>query len=93
MMAQKVEGHLKKCGIPKTWIGSCTVTYKFNTEYIRKYHYWGSALGTHFLCSITIETDLGKQYTSLMAVTVGLMIQRKSSVEGASNNAIKPSCC
>ena len=65
ILAQKVEGHLKKCGIPKKWIGSCIVTYKFNAEYIRKYHYWGSALGTHFLCSITIETDLGKQYTSL----------------------------
>jgi hypothetical protein len=45
--------------IPENWVKSVLVKFSFNQEYQSKYHYWGSAIGSHYLLQLTIETDLG----------------------------------
>jgi hypothetical protein len=53
---------LKANKIPYNWIKEIKLVLRFNQEYQHKYHYWGSALGKPFVCSIEITTDLGRKY-------------------------------
>ncbi|MDF1690623.1 MAG: hypothetical protein P1U35_13550 [Cycloclasticus sp.] len=53
---------LKANEIPSSWIQDIRLVLQFNQEYQHKYHYWGSALGKPFICSVEITTDLGKKF-------------------------------
>jgi hypothetical protein len=44
------------------WLKEVAVTFKFDVEFQHKYHFYGSALGTPFLCVVEITSDLGKTY-------------------------------
>jgi hypothetical protein len=49
--------------IPITWVKDLEVIFSFETEYQRKYHYWGSGLGgMPAMCSVFITTDMGQLY-------------------------------
>lgn len=62
-MCQQMKAELNRLleaqKIPFVWVKSVLVKFSFNQEYQEKYHYWGSALGKHYLISVAIETDLG----------------------------------
>jgi hypothetical protein len=45
--------------IPEKWIQAISAEFRFNQEYEKKYHYWRSGLGEHYLVQLKIETDLG----------------------------------
>jgi hypothetical protein len=63
LMNKQMKGYLDKIlnahKIPHNWIKSVLVKFSFNQEYQHKFHYWGSAIGNHYLLQLTIETDLG----------------------------------
>ena len=48
--------------IPSSWLTSATVTFSFNEQYQKQYHYWRSALGSPYLVTLEITSDLGKVY-------------------------------
>lgn len=62
MWRSKLDYHLNSCHIPIIWIKSAVVIARFNQEYVKKYHYWGSALGDPCTCTCEITTDIGKVY-------------------------------
>jgi hypothetical protein len=60
----KIAKHqMYKNSIPESWLKSISVKFHFEAPYEHKYHCWGSALGKPMLCSISIVTDLGREYT------------------------------
>lgn len=48
--------------IPSSWLKSANVTFSFNEQYQKQYHYWRSALGSPYLVTLEITSDLGKVY-------------------------------
>ncbi|WP_334036812.1 hypothetical protein [Alteromonas macleodii] len=48
--------------IPSSWLTSATVTFSFSEQYQKQYHYWRSALGSPYLVTMEITSDLGKVY-------------------------------
>ena len=48
--------------ISLSWLTSATVTFSFNEQYQKQYHYWRSALGSPYLVTLEITADLGKVY-------------------------------
>ena len=48
--------------IPSSWLTSANVTFSFNEQYQKQYHYWRSALGSPYLVTLEITSDLGKVY-------------------------------
>jgi hypothetical protein len=48
--------------IPLSWLASANVTFSFNEQYQKQYHYWRSALGSPYLVTLEITSDLGKVY-------------------------------
>ncbi|MGY8770964.1 MAG: hypothetical protein ACKVH8_21345 [Pirellulales bacterium] len=63
----KLEYHIERRSIPRSWLQSVIVTTKFNQEYEEKYHAWRSALGDPCLCTCEIKVNDGRVYS----VTVG----------------------
>jgi hypothetical protein len=48
------------------------VTFKFDVEYQRKYHWFGRALGNPFLCVVELTSDLGKTYRAELGCNIRL---------------------
>ena len=48
--------------IPSSWIKSVNVNFSFNEQYQQQYHYWRSALGSPYLITLEITSDVGKVY-------------------------------
>ena len=48
--------------ISLSWLTSATVTFSFNEQYQKQYHYWRSALGAPYLVTLEMTSDLGKVY-------------------------------
>lgn len=67
LAAELVSNQLKKDllskNLPLSWLKSAEVKFQFNSEYIKKYHYWRSGLGGKpYLCTVTITSDSGIVY-------------------------------
>ena len=62
-MRQSMKCELKRIldahNIPTGWMKSASVTFSFNQDYQKKYHYLRSSLGKPYLVQVEIETDLG----------------------------------
>jgi hypothetical protein len=56
--------------IPSSWIKSANVTFSFNEQYQKQYHYWRSALGTPYLVTLEITSDLGQMYKQIFGGNV-----------------------
>ena len=61
-MHQSLQKMLTAHQIPFSWLKSAFVTLSFNEEYQKQYHYWRSALGTPYILTLEITSDLGKVY-------------------------------
>ncbi|PXW68104.1 hypothetical protein BZA03_1205 [Alteromonas sp. I10] len=48
--------------IPSLWLTSANVTFSFNEQYQKQYHYLRSALGSPYLVTLEITSDLGRVY-------------------------------
>ena len=48
--------------IPSSWLKSANATFSFNEQYHEQYHFWRSALGSPYLITLEITSDLGKVY-------------------------------
>lgn len=68
--------------IPILWLKSAHVTFRFNEQYQKQYHYWRSALGSPYLIVLEITSDLGKVYRQTFGGNVKphdpLMEQRRA---------------
>ena len=53
---------LKSHKIPSSWLKSANVTFSFNEQFQKQYHYWRSALGSPYLVTLEITSDLGQVY-------------------------------
>lgn len=56
--------------IPSSWLKSANVTFSFNEQYQKQYHYWRSALGTPYLVTLEITSDLGQVYKQIFGGNV-----------------------
>ena len=56
--------NMKANKMPKDWLQEAKLTLKFNVAYKHQDRYWRSALGEPFICSVSIETDIGSIFTS-----------------------------
>jgi len=63
-ICQSMKGELKRIlnahKIPIEWVKSASVTFSFNQDYQKIYHFWRSSLGKPYLVQVDIETDLGQ---------------------------------
>ena len=48
--------------IPSSWLRSANVTFSFNEQYQKQYHYRRSALGSPYILTLEVTSDLGKVY-------------------------------
>ena len=61
-LSRVMKNELESNKIPDWWIEKARVTFRFNEEYQSKYHFFGSALGKPFVCSVELKSDLGETY-------------------------------
>lgn len=61
-LAQLLYRSMESNKMPEYWLQEATVTFSFKEAFQAKYHFWGSALGQPFICSVYIKTDLGRVY-------------------------------
>ena len=57
-----LENVVKSNYIPEYWIAKVIIHFEYETEYVQKWHYFGSALGEPFKCKVVITSDLGRNY-------------------------------
>lgn len=58
---------VRKRAMPDSWITKAVIAVKFDQDFDGRYHYFRSALGHPYICTVTITDDLAKQH----AVTTG----------------------
>ena len=78
-----LKNEIKTKNIPESWLKEVKISFKFETDYEKKYHYWGAKLGGKaFICTVSIATDLSKIYTQTNGCNVWVhsptMEQRRS---------------
>lgn len=56
--------YIKYCKMPEYWLFEAEIKFEFNAPPNPRYHYWGSALGNPFICTVSITTDLGRIFTN-----------------------------
>ena len=56
--------------IPSSWLKSANVTFSFNEQYQKQYRYWRSAMGTPYLVTLEITSDLGQVYKQIFGGNV-----------------------
>jgi hypothetical protein len=61
-LRQELYKYMKSCRMPDSWLAEAEVKFEFNVQPIPMYHLWGSALGTPFVCTVTLTTDLGRKF-------------------------------
>lgn len=61
-LSQRLHRSMESNKMPEYWLQEAIVTFSFKVPYQDRYHYWGSALGQPFICSIYIKTDLQRVY-------------------------------
>ncbi|MFM2314233.1 MAG: hypothetical protein RLZZ04_3509 [Cyanobacteriota bacterium] len=64
LLAQLLHRRMKSNKMPEYWLQEASVTFRFKAPYQHKYHYWSSALGQPFICSVYIKTDIGSVYVN-----------------------------
>ena len=64
LLTQFLHRRMDSNKMPECWLQEASVTFRFNASYQHKYHYWGSALGQPFVCSVYIKTDIGSVYVN-----------------------------
>lgn len=64
LLAQLLHRIMKSNKMPEYWLQEASVTFRFKAPYQHKYHYWGSALGQPFICSVYLKTDIGSVYVN-----------------------------
>lgn len=73
-----------KGSIPASWITKAIIVTSFNQEFDKHYHFFRSALGQPYICTITITDDLGKEY---VVTAGGNCLPHDPSREAMSNRA------
>lgn len=64
LLSEVFEKAIESNKIPIEWVKEINVFFKFDTEFVHNYHYFGSASGGKpCICSVHIKTDLGRKYT------------------------------
>lgn len=61
-LAQLLHRSMESNKIPEYWLKEAIVTFSFKVPYQRKFHYWRSALGQPFICTMYIKTDIERIY-------------------------------